>query len=202
MDKACRIILVRHGESINNKQNIIGGDSPLTLLGRKQAQFTKQSLKDIYFDEVYSSDLKRAVETAEIISGKSLPSSHKLAELRERDFGSLEKKSNKYHDEEHEIRLTLEHKDNWVYKHVDDMENDEEVSTRFLTALENLAEHNLGKTILIAAHGAAIRTSLMKLKGWTYQDIPQGSFKNAGYVELMYTNNKFKVISIFGSDSL
>jgi broad specificity phosphatase PhoE len=198
MDKVCKIILVRHGESVNNKQRVIGGNSPLTGAGREQAKITKQDLKKFKFDEVYSSDLERAVETATIIAGQPVPKDHRLSGLRERHYGMLEGKSQNHLDEEHERRVNMTHQENWVYKHVEDTESDHELSSRFIRALTTVAEANPGKTVLVAAHGAAIRTTLMDLKGMTYHDIPNQSFKNAGFVELDYQDDRFEVVQIVG----
>jgi broad specificity phosphatase PhoE len=200
MAKVCTIILVRHGESVHNKQGIIAGDSLLTDKGRDQARQTRQALEaaGFKFDAVYSSDLKRAVETAQIIAGMEVPDSHKLSSLRERDFGSMDGKSDKHHEEEHAKRITMTHEQSWIYKHVPDIENDHELSTRFVAALRELAEKHASKTILVVAHGAAIRTTLMKLLGLTYDKVPQGSFKNGGYIELVYADNNFEVVQATG----
>src|SRR5665213_1161889 len=128
MKQLCRIILVRHGESVFNKAGIIAGDSPLTDKGREQARQTKEILARFKFDAVYSSDLKRAIETAEIIAGKQVPASNRLSSLRERDFGSLEHKSEKHHDQEGKLRSIMTHEENWLYKHVADTESDHELS--------------------------------------------------------------------------
>ncbi len=63
------IIIVRHGETDWNVEGRYGGqkDIPLNSNGIKQALETKEKLKDIKFDKVYSSPLIRAYKTAEII---------------------------------------------------------------------------------------------------------------------------------------
>lgn len=67
----CTIYLVRHGETDNNKNNIIQGsvvDMALNKKGEKQAQQGAARLKKIPFTAAFSSDLVRAKQTAEIIS--------------------------------------------------------------------------------------------------------------------------------------
>ncbi len=71
-----RVILVQHCQSEHHVNEMSGGwtDTPLTELGRRQAQLTAHKLKDIITrDEyvLYSSDLLRASQTAQII-GKHL----------------------------------------------------------------------------------------------------------------------------------
>ena len=66
------IILIQHCQSEHHINNMSGGwtDTPLTELGRKQAELTGEKLKDIVDNNgyaLYSSDLLRASQTAEII---------------------------------------------------------------------------------------------------------------------------------------
>ncbi len=63
------IYVIRHGETDWNAQRRIQGrsDIPLNAKGLELAQATAEAMKDIPFHAVYSSPLKRAVDTAEII---------------------------------------------------------------------------------------------------------------------------------------
>jgi broad specificity phosphatase PhoE len=92
MNKTTRIYVVRHGESVFNRDEIVSGhvDPELTDAGRKQVEATKQKLANVRFDEAYSSDLQRAIETAEIIYGKAVPKPNRWPKLRERDFGDYD----------------------------------------------------------------------------------------------------------------
>jgi len=65
-----RLFLVRHGQSTDNVTRTISGhDSPLSDLGREQAKLFGQKILEIgiKFESVYSSDMRRASETARII---------------------------------------------------------------------------------------------------------------------------------------
>jgi broad specificity phosphatase PhoE len=89
-----KIDFVRHGESENNGKGLITGhlDAPLTTKGEEQAEDTAKKLIHSY-SLIYSSDLIRCKQTAEIINRKlNLPIIYD-ARLRERHFGSLEGKS-------------------------------------------------------------------------------------------------------------
>ena len=74
-----RVYIVRHGETEENKQKIIQGhlDSPLNSEGERQADLVAGALKDVPFDVCYSSDLRRAVDTA-----KRIRVHHSRAELQ------------------------------------------------------------------------------------------------------------------------
>ncbi len=84
------IYVVRHGQTDWNKEGKVQSraDIPLNEKGRKQAEDIHRQLNEITFDGVYSSELCRAIETAEIISGSS--SVIKDERLSEVDNGKFE----------------------------------------------------------------------------------------------------------------
>ncbi|OBZ65776.1 hypothetical protein A0H81_14338 [Grifola frondosa] len=67
-----RVYIVRHGETEENKQGIMQGqlDTVLNAAGEMQARHTARALEEVPFELAYSSDLSRAVKTAEIILEK------------------------------------------------------------------------------------------------------------------------------------
>lgn len=71
----------RHGETISNAEKRLAGrevDSPLTEKGIEQAKQLGETLKNLHFDAVYSSPLKRAVDTAGIALGSPLGHQYKI----------------------------------------------------------------------------------------------------------------------------
>lgn len=64
-----KVIMVRHGETEWNVLCKFLGrvDMPLNEKGRRQAGYAKDALKDVQIDVAYSSPMKRAFETGEII---------------------------------------------------------------------------------------------------------------------------------------
>lgn len=63
------IYLIRHGECAGNREGLFRGryDFPLNELGRSQAGWLAEELKDVVLDAVYSSPLSRAMQTAKLI---------------------------------------------------------------------------------------------------------------------------------------
>ena len=63
------ITLVRHGETDYNLRKLTQGqlDVPLNDVGRNQATLAGIALQNLTFNDIYSSDLSRAFETAEVI---------------------------------------------------------------------------------------------------------------------------------------
>jgi broad specificity phosphatase PhoE len=90
---AIKLILVRHGETAwNRERRVQGGSSDVGLdeLGRKQVERLALELKEAKIDAIYSSPLKRALDTAMAIA-----SHHQLVvqaepDLREMEMGELE----------------------------------------------------------------------------------------------------------------
>jgi len=89
-----KIYIARHGQDEDNKEGILNGrrDNSLTEKGVKQAEAVGQKIADaeIKFDKIYCSPLKRASETAGIISGIIGGSDPVVMEhLIEREFGVM-----------------------------------------------------------------------------------------------------------------
>ncbi len=97
-----RIILIQHCQSQHHVDSSAGSDSELTGLGRRQAEAVAARLKQDLADtpcRLYSSDLKRAAQTAEIV-GEALGLATQFApELREFDGGSAAGKSRRWAEE-------------------------------------------------------------------------------------------------------
>ncbi len=88
-----KVYVVRHGESETNKAHRWTGwlDVSLTEKGKKDALFARSILENVKFDKVYTSDLSRAIQTAEIaIPGCSY---QKTPLIREMNVGNIAGKS-------------------------------------------------------------------------------------------------------------
>lgn len=84
------IALARHGESEASARGIVGGDTPLTAVGRSQAEALGRALAGDAVDLCLTSDALRARETAEIaLAGRDVPV-EVVPELRDAAFGAFE----------------------------------------------------------------------------------------------------------------
>ena len=85
------IILCRHGESEGNLEQRFGGHSPtpLSAHGKAQARSAGHVLKRLGVDVVYSSDLVRAAQTAQLITEVTGTHTRMTSALRERSVGRL-----------------------------------------------------------------------------------------------------------------
>ena len=90
-----KLYLVRHGQSAGNAEGRFGGhtSTPLSELGLKQAKITAKALAKEKINVIYSSDLHRAVQTAEPLSALLDLPIIKTQAFRERKVGVLEGKT-------------------------------------------------------------------------------------------------------------
>jgi broad specificity phosphatase PhoE len=150
------LLLARHGETDWNRARRWQGhaDRPLTDRGRAQAAALGDRLADIALDAVYSSDLRRARETAEAVALPHGLDVIELPELREVDVGSWEgltrdEAESRFPDG---FRRWLAGGTGW-----EDGETYAEMSRRVLAVVERIASDHEGGRILIVSHGGPIR---------------------------------------------
>lgn len=136
------LLLVRHGETDWNAEGRLQGhtDTLLNDYGRRQAAALAEDLAGDGIDVVYSSDLARARETAEIVAGHlGLPVVLEPG-LREKNWGSWE-------------GLTPMERDATEYVGESNADHRE----RTLRALRAIAERHPGRRVLVVTHGGSVR---------------------------------------------
>src|SRR4051794_15510326 len=86
------LLLVRHGQSEGNAERRFGGHTatPLSELGLTQAQSTANALASQSITAIYSSDLKRAIQTAQPLSQLTGLPINSTELFRERSVGVME----------------------------------------------------------------------------------------------------------------
>jgi uncharacterized phosphatase len=141
--------LVRHGETDWNKQRRIQGstDIPLNDTGRRQAAETAELLARRSFDAVVASPLSRAFETGSIIAARlGLPVPTTDAGIQERSYGEAEG----LRDDEIRARFPDDE--------VPGRESRSALLDRVTETLGEIAIRFDGATIVVATHGAVIRS--------------------------------------------
>lgn len=206
------VYFVRHGQTIFNLMSKMQGwsDSPLTEVGIDDLKKTGNYLKDIHFDALYSSDLKRAMDTAEIIKNENNVSDLKLKtskNFRETFFGSFEGLNNVYTwkkvGEPYGINTQNDLIEKYSMRFVRDAmkkadplsfaESADEIDTRIKQGFKQLLdENNIDSRILVVTHGTFIKTLMMN---FTDIDIsPSDAFPGNGSITKATLNdNSFKV---------
>lgn len=191
MNEYCTIYVVRHGETTANVRGIMQGttDYPLTPKGIQQAKNLASEFKHATIDAVFSSDLLRAKRTAEIIALEhELLVTTKKA-IRERHFGHFEGKPYEIINEAHKKLLQqfakLSKEEQFRFKFEPFQESDEELVSRFLLLIREIAVAYAGKTVLMVSHGSIMRSILIHLGFGKNEELPPGAIKNLGYFKII-----------------
>lgn len=154
-----KLCLVRHGETTWNTERRLQGhtDIPLNANGALQARQMAQALKDIKlnFDVLYTSDLKRAADTANAVVELFGIEAQVDSALRERHFGALQGLSIP--------EAPVLRPDIWQAHIARDLEHDleggesiQQFALRVENALKKIQARHIGKTILIVSHGGTL----------------------------------------------
>ena len=186
---------MRHGETETNKESILCGhtDSGLSKRGFEQAKLGAEYLNERFkFDKIYSSDLSRAVNTAEPIAKKQNLSIIKQENLREIFCGDWEARKGvellKAYPVEYGVYLN-----DFINCRCVNGESGKEMVERSIKAVTEIAEANAGKTILIATHGGVLRA----LDGYMFTDKGWQAFawySNVGISVAEYEDGKWTLI--------
>lgn len=190
-----RLHLIRHGETDWNVQKRYQGsqDIPLNERGRLQAEEARKSLSDKTFAGIYSSDLKRAMETAEIIRGEREHLIETFSELQETCYGSLEGKTFAEIEAQFGMRLDfqtqLSNLEKLHHKIIPDMESGFEVINRVLPTLELIARKHKDQDVIVVTHGGVIRALLVHLADYDWSTT---KIQNGQVVTFIYKENRFE----------
>lgn len=163
---SCRIYLVRHGETEWNALMKFQGqtDVPLSDRGRRQAELIGKRLAGEKFQGFYASDLKRAYETAAIISKHHGLDIKAIPALRELHFGAWEGLTSKEIKESFgdEVKRWWE---NPLSTRIPGGETLGEMVERNMTAIKKIVETHSRENVLVVSHGGSIRSIVASVLG-------------------------------------
>jgi len=161
-----RVLLVRHGQSQGNAERRFGGHSPTPLseLGRRQAEATARALASERVTAVYSSDLLRAVQTAEPLARATGLEINRTASFRERSVGLMEgltfEEAAEAHPEEYAALLRRD------FEHVlSGGESYRQLLDRAAAELDRAVERHRGGTVALFSHTGTICILALHLMG-------------------------------------
>jgi 2,3-bisphosphoglycerate-dependent phosphoglycerate mutase len=151
------VIMVRHGQTRWNCELRFQGqsDSPLSELGECQARAAGARLATMKIDALYSSDLGRALRTAQLIAGQT---GHEIvvdARLRERNFGIFEGLTIEEIEARHpEVLVQWRTRD--AQYAIPGGETAHSIYERMVACLDDLADRHAGRTIAVVSHGLSL----------------------------------------------
>ncbi|HYE67726.1 MAG TPA: histidine phosphatase family protein [Anaerovoracaceae bacterium] len=196
-----RLFLIRHGEIKQHKDKIFLGqtDAPLSEKGRAQAKEAAGELSNfqISVNRIYTSDLSRAAETAEIIKRSLDPDIEVIREpkLREMSLGEWDGRyineiKDQFPDEYQKRGENL-----LAYKFGNDSENFYDLQYRVMKGFRTILmrERETGDNasdILIVAHQGVIQVMLSSLRQRPLEEEMRNLIPNGGSVVIDYSKTK------------
>lgn len=190
------LYLIRHGQSQGNRDRRFLGhtDLDLTPLGYEQAKCAAEFFKNIHIDAVYSSDLKRAFNTAKAIAdSKGLVVTPEKG-LREIFAGKWELMT--YDDIPRSFPETWR---DWQNANVPDLKTPDgekmsELFNRIYETLERIAKAHDFQAVAIGIHATPIRLMMNHIAGRGLDSLYLTPWvSNASVTKLIYENNSFSL---------
>ncbi len=153
-----KLFLIRHGQTESNKQGRYQGslDTDLTETGIRQAKLAKKYLSKVRFSNIYSSPLKRALDTASIISARSGLKIKVRDGIKELNFGNWE--GMKFEEINENYRQDYQ---NWLSDPYKNPPTGGESFGNLIKRADNeiksvVAENEEGSNIAVITHGGVI----------------------------------------------
>jgi len=169
-----KLFLVRHGQSAGNAEGRFGGHgpTPLSKLGMRQAEVTAKTLAKEGVSAIYSSDLHRAVQTAEPLAKLLDLTVTATAAFRERHIGVLEgltfDESKEHHPKDYYALLNRN-----VHHVITKGESYRHLLRRATGELWDILRRHHGERIAIYSHTGAICFMTLHLMGAIRRDTKQ-----------------------------
>ena len=204
-----KLYFIRHGKTEWNLEGRFqgaGGDSPLLPTAIEELHILGKHLAKTRFDKIFSSDLSRAVKTAEIINSENqFPQEIILKEeLREWKLGKLEGAkwatvAALYPHQMHAFRHNLAQFDHSLF-YAESVYQTTHRVIHFIKSLKDLEAENL----LFVGHGANLTASIRTLLGYDVGNIRKNGGLSNGSVTILETTDfeKFSLLDWNNTDHL
>lgn len=166
-----KIYLIRHGEAEGNLYRRVQGswNSHLTQRGWQQVDALEKRFENIHIDAVYASDLSRARETATAIARSRDMEIRTDPRLREQCMGVWESKPWGVLEQSFPDEMAVFYSDPAAWR-VLGSERFEDVQTRMLAAIREIARRHEGGSVAAVSHGMAIKAFIYAAMGYPSTD--------------------------------
>jgi broad specificity phosphatase PhoE len=182
-----KIYIIRHGQTDFNLRGIVQGsgvDSSLNSTGQAQARAFFEMYRDVPYDKIYTSALKRTKESVQDFISMGIPH-ESLTGLNEISWGSKEGQ-----------RITPEEDAyyHWMLKErIEGGESPNDVVLRQRPAIDYILSKEDEKTILICMHGRAMRILLCELLNYPLKSMDMFEHHNLCLYQLDFTGSMFAI---------
>ena len=188
------LILIRHAQSKGNKANIVQGhaDEGLSSLGKEQAKELSEHFQIKDFTAIYSSDLGRALQTAEPTAKKLNLEIKTNTDLREAHFGIWEGLTYNEVKEKYPDKYSAWHRD--YYARPSWFESFELHQNRVQRAIEKiLLENDYNSKIAVFTHGGSIKTQVGYFKKFNGEELTRFTNSNCSLTLISFNpSTKYK----------
>jgi probable phosphoglycerate mutase len=194
--ESTELIIVRHGETAWNVECRIQGQLHVDLneRGRMQARAAALALADEVFEALYSSDLRRALQTADAIAGTTGKTIATDPRLREWSLGILEGLSSdeaeaKFPDVYNAFRVE---DPDYLIPEGESIRQRYERSTE---AVSEIAGRHPGERVVIVTHGGVLDDLYRRTKGLALDSRKDFKIYNGGINRLEVTGDRWEIVS-------
>ncbi len=176
-DNVAELFIVRHADAIPEEDEIIPSgvydDLPLSRVGREQADALAKRLSDLSFNAIYSSPLRRCLETAAPVAQRLGITPTIVPDLKEIRLGQVNQLPHDVNDlaaltkalqtRQIEIVRIAGGAGNWDA--IEDSEPSKQFRQRVVRALDEIAHHHPGERVLAFAHGGVVNAYIAEVLG-------------------------------------
>lgn len=189
------LYFVRHGETEYNRRRVMQGrriNSSLNRTGQRQAEALARRFSDVALDAIYTSSLKRTIETVAPISAIHRDAVvHSLRDLDEMSWGVYEGRP--WSDELEEMLDDMYSR--WGRGEfdfpVEEGESILDVQKRGLLATEQIVAEHAGETVLIVTHGRFLRVLLSTILDLGLERMNEVDHANTGVNVLTHCDGAY-----------
>lgn len=171
-----------------------GVDTSLNEMGRSQATAFYEAYKHIPFDRIYTSTLKRTLETVAPFIENGI-SHHKLADLNEFSWGCREGMPHSEDNHREYLEVTNAWKEGNFDVCIEGGENPLQVKERLTRAIDFIMSQKEEEKILVCMHGRAMRVFLCILLNYDLRCMDHFAHDNTCLYQLAHTGTMFNVIA-------
>jgi probable phosphoglycerate mutase len=190
-----KIYLLRHGQTDFNLRGIVQGsgvDSSLNDTGRAQAQAFYETYRDVKFDKVYTSTLKRTAESVELFIRDGVPH-EAFSGLNEISWGDKEGKKITPQEDAYYHWILQQWELGDTSRRIERGESPDEVAARQRPVLQEIMAKTNESTVLVCMHGRALRILLCLLLNYPLRSMDLFEHENLCLYQVSYTGSMFHI---------
>lgn len=190
-----KIYIIRHGQTDYNLQGIVQGsgvDSSLNDNGRAQAQAFYEAYKEVRFDKIYTSSLRRTTESIQSFLDLGI-ASESLSGLNEISWGTKEGQRITPNEDAYYHWMLNQWQLGKTQERIEGGESPEDVTKRQEVALNRILSQTQEQTVLICMHGRALRILLCRLLNYPLKSMDMFEHHNLCLYLLEYTGSLFSI---------